>query len=104
MGIIAFITMNRSLFDSGLIGEPRLLSDGITRARWVAADALRVVAKDEERSMAARLRIAAGSIENGMRPTKKIMGKIGPKRLGAAFSVFVRLCNERVLKNSGNSI
>ncbi len=88
--------MNRSLFDSGLDGDAALLPDDRTRARWVVADALREVAKAEEKSMAARLRIAAGSIQSGVRPSKKVMGKIGAKRLGAAFAVFVRLCRERM--------
>ena len=91
-------TMNRSFFDSGLYGDARLLPDDRTRSRWVVADALRAVAKGEEKSIAARMRIAAGDIENGMRPSKKVMGKIGAKRLAAAYPIFVKLCTERMQK------
>ena len=59
---------------------------------------MRAVAKGEEKSIAARMRIAAGDIENGMRPSKKVMGKIGAKRIAAAYPIFVKLCTERMQK------
>ena len=90
--------MNRSFYDSGLYGDSIYLPDERTRARWVVADALRVIAKGEDRSMAARLRIVAGDIENGNCPTKRVIGKIGAKRLAAAYPVFLRLCQERMQK------
>ena len=92
--------MDRSFFDSGLDGASLVLPDDRTRSRWVVADALREVAKSEDKSMAARMRIAAGYIENGTRPSKKVMGKIGAKRLSAAFRIFLRLCTERMQKTN----
>lgn len=54
------------------------------------------MARSEERSMAARMRIVAGKIENGVRPTKKVIGKIGAKRLATAYPVFLELCAKRM--------
>lgn len=93
--------MNESYFQSGIYGEPRYLPDEQTRARWVAADALRELAKGEERSMAARIRNMAGKIEAGDRSSKKVMNAIGQKRIHLACLIFIRLCRERV-KSSAN--
>jgi hypothetical protein len=62
------------------------------RARWLVADALRIVAKNEERSMKARLCHAAGEIENGYRISKKTFGKIH-KRLDKAKIEFLKLAS-----------
>jgi hypothetical protein len=88
--------MDRSYFNSGLSGDPRMLPDDKTRARWLVAEALRTIAKGEERSMAARIRIAAGDIENGIMPSKKVLDKIQNKRLEDSFKIFSKLCHERI--------
>lgn len=62
------------------------------RARWIAADAMRDQAKIEERSMAARLRNAAGDIENGSQITKKVHGAIGVKRWVKIQSHYLKRC------------
>jgi hypothetical protein len=60
------------------------------RARWLVADALRIIAKKEERSMKARLCHAAGEIENGYPISKKTFGKIH-KRIEKARVEFLKL-------------
>lgn len=92
--------MSDSMFQCGLMGEPDLLPDKRTRARWVVAESFRELAKQEDRTAAARLRFAAGRIENGQMPTKKIIWKIGHRRLGKAFEIFKRLCASRISENT----
>ena len=88
--------MNESYFQSGLYGEPRCLPDERTRCRWLVADALRELAKGEDKSMAARIRNAAGVIEAGGRPTKKVIGAIGQRRFDKALGIFTKFCVERM--------
>lgn len=62
------------------------------RARWVAADAMRDQAKLEERSMAQRLRLAAGKIESGSGITKKWFNLIGLNRWKKIEDHYLRRC------------
>jgi len=60
------------------------------RARWLVADAFRMISKNEERSMKMRLCHAAGEVENGCRISNKTFGKI-QNRIGKAKIEFVKL-------------
>jgi hypothetical protein len=89
----------RSIFGTALMGGSQgaiYLPDRETRARWLVADAMRVIAKQEERAMASRLRILAGWVESGQMPTKRIINKIGNKRMDKVEDEFVRLTRERL--------
>ena len=76
-----------SYFHIGLNAEPNRLPDG-RRARHLVADILRKMADNEERSMATRMKLAAGKIESGVRPSKKTINAIGMKRLQRAELIF----------------
>jgi hypothetical protein len=64
------------------------------RIRWIAADAIRDQAKLEERSMAARLRNAAGNIENGSQITKKAHDSIGTSRWSKIRARYLKRCRD----------
>lgn len=93
-----------SYFQLGLCGNSDYLPDDRTRARWLVAEALRAAAKKEDRSMAARLRLMAGDVENGIHPSKKVFGKVGAKRLDAAYREFRRLAIERLQRPNDEAL
>jgi hypothetical protein len=82
----------------GLHGKPDYLAESHIRARWVVADALRQMAKEEECAIASRMRLLAGQIEAGYAPTKKVLGKLGRRRLTKLEYLFGQLANRKVVE------
>jgi hypothetical protein len=84
-----------SYFSIGMDGGWEYLPDQRTRARWIVAEAIRRQARKEERSMKSRLCLLASNIENGVLPTKRVLDKIGSKRMDAIYDEFCRIMDER---------